>query len=112
MLFYILDKDDKVLGGTSIEDTVWRMTDEGFVNETVVKVILSVWRRPANYRYISGSGRMIKEGNVVLPSSWDDNDPPNQLVFHPGAMLWSIPPSSAVRAQRDPAQWVPDKPEE
>jgi hypothetical protein len=85
MQLYILNEHGDVLGGTSIEDTLWRMTDTGFSNETAVRVILDVKGRPARYRYVSGIGRVIERGEIDVPN-WSDDDPPRQVIFWPGTI--------------------------
>lgn len=87
--FFILDGNDGVLGGTSIEASLWRMGDEGFSNESTVRVILSVRGKPERYRYVTGSGKELKHGKIEVPN-WDDTDPPGQLIFWPGAMSVEI----------------------
>ena len=90
MKFFILDENDVVLGGTSIEASLWRMGDEGFSNESTVRVILAVSGRPEKYRYVTGSGRELKHGKIDVPN-WDtQSDPPGQLIFWPGAMSVEI----------------------
>jgi len=87
--FFVLDENDGVLGGTSIEASLWRMGDEGFSNETAVRVILSVRGRPARYRYVTGSGKEMKHGKIDVPN-WSEDNPPGQLIFWPGTMAVEI----------------------
>lgn len=93
MQLFLLNDSGLILGATSIEGTVWRMSDEGYTNESLVRVKLDVYgHHPTKYRLENSNQAAAMVGPVVVPKPVQNHS----VIFWPGTMFFKHDWSRAV----------------
>ena len=82
MQLFLLADNGLILGGTSLEGTLWRMSDEGYSNETLVRVKLDIDGHPTKYRLEITNKRASMVGPVMVPQPLQNHS----VIFWPGTM--------------------------
>lgn len=82
MQLFLLADNGLILGGTSLEGTLWRMSDAGYCNETLVRVKLDIDGHPTKYRMEISNRGLSMEGPVMVPPLQNDS-----VIFWPGTMF-------------------------
>ena len=61
MQLHILDGEGTIIGGCSLENTIWRMTEYGLVNESFIKIKWDSKAVPERGRLSNSNGTVVRE---------------------------------------------------
>jgi len=92
MQLHILDGEGTIIGGCSLENTIWRMTEDGLVNESFIKISWDSPAEPVRGRVSNSNGTVVKETEFridrsVAATQW--GRPIVGMVLQPGAFTIS-----------------------
>jgi hypothetical protein len=84
---HLLDVNNIVLGGCSLENTMWQLSEDGLTNQSVIIIGVEVYTMPKMVRITNSNGTKSKFMPIYLYNERRRVEGPGvELVFPPGAL--------------------------
>jgi hypothetical protein len=86
MQLHLLDVNNVVLGGCSLENTVWQLSEDGLTNQSVIMIAVEIYTMPKMVRISNSNGTKQKFMPIYLYNERHREDRRIDFMFPPGSL--------------------------